>query len=145
MAFYLITRKSFVCVNLNLSFLWVTNSTLVTQNFYIMTKSCVYLAILFFSSVFINAQNTSSIKPNSSPPRLPMNIPPPPSFASLSSKSGKYQLMSAEYYSQDSKPYLYKRLVKFDTTTGEAWILHSKIGANGETRTWIPLENKSVK
>lgn len=110
-----------------------------------MTKSCVYLAILFFSSVFINAQNTSSIKPNSSPPRLPMNIPPPPSFASLSSKSGKYQLMSAEYYSQDSKPYLYKRLVKFDTTTGEAWILHSKIGANGETRTWIPLENKSLK
>ena len=110
-----------------------------------MTKSCVYLAILFFSSVFINAQNASSMKPNSSPPRLPMNIPPPPSFASLSSKSGKYQLMSAEYYSQDSKPYLYKRLVKFDTTTGEAWILHSKIGANGETRTWIPLENKSLK
>ena len=74
-----------------------------------------------------------------------MNIPPPPSFSSLSSKSGKYQLMSAEYYSQDSKPYLYKRLVKFDTTTGEAWILHSKIGANGEIRTWIPLENESKK
>ena len=110
-----------------------------------MTKSCVYLAILFFSSVFINAQSASSKKPSSSPPRLPMNIPPPPSFSSLSSKSGKYQLMSAEYYSQDSKPYLYKRLVKFDTTTGEAWILHSKIGANGEIRTWIPLENESIK
>ena len=71
-----------------------------------------------------------------------MNIPPPPSFASLSSKSGKFQLVSAEYYSQDAKAYLYKRLVKFDTTTGEAWMLHSKIGDKGEERTWIPLINR---
>ena len=110
-----------------------------------MTKPSIFIAIIFFSSVFIKAQSSSSKDPGSSPPRLPMNIPPPPSFASLSGKSGKYQLVSAEYYSQDSKPYLYKRLVKFDTATGEAWILHSKIGTNGEIRTWIPLETGSIK
>ncbi|MBL6826838.1 MAG: hypothetical protein ISQ76_00090 [Opitutales bacterium] len=59
----------------------------------------------------------------------------------MSNKTGKFQLISAEYYSQDTKPYLYKRLVKFDTSTGKAWILFSKIGANGEQRTWVPLES----
>lgn len=78
----------------------------------------------------------------SSRPNLPMNIPPPPSFASLSNKSGKYQIISAEYYSEDAKPFLYKRLVKLDTSTGEAWVLSSKIGSNGEQRKWIPLETK---
>jgi hypothetical protein len=71
-----------------------------------------------------------------------MNIPPPPSFSSLSSKIGKYQIISAEYYSEDAKPFLYKRLVKLDTSTGEAWVLSSKIGSNGEQRKWIPLETK---
>ena len=45
-------------------------------------------------------------------------------------------MVSAEYYSMDSKPFLWKRLVKFDTTTGEAWVLHSKMGTAGETRRW---------
>ena len=49
--------------------------------------------------------------PSSSPPKLPMNIPPPPSFSSIASKTGKFQIVSAEYYSQDEKAYLYKRLV----------------------------------
>ena len=84
---------------------------------------------------------TPSVLP-SSRPNLPMNIPPPPSFSSLSSKIGKYQIISAEYYSEDAKPFLYKRLVKLDTSTGEAWVLSSKIGTNGEQRKWIPLETK---
>ena len=77
--------------------------------------------------------------PSSSPPKLPMNIPPPPSFSSIASKTGKIQIVSAEYYSQDEKAYLYKRLVKYDTTTGDAWILHSKLSEAGEQRKWIPL------
>ena len=77
--------------------------------------------------------------PSSSPPKLPMNIPPPPSFASMGSKSGKFQIISAEYYSQDEKPYLYKRLVKYDTTTGEAWVLNSVLSSQGEKRKWVPL------
>ena len=71
-----------------------------------------------------------------------MNIPPPPNFGSLSSKSGKFQIISAEYYSSDAKPFLYKRLIKLDTTTGEAWVLVSQLGKNGEMRKWIPLESK---
>ncbi len=81
--------------------------------------------------------STPSVRPS-----LPMNIPPPPNFGSLSNKNGKFQLISAEYYSEDKKPFLYKRLVKFDTTTGEAWVLVSKVGASGEERKWIPLETK---
>ena len=77
--------------------------------------------------------------PSSSPPKLPMNIPPPPSFSSIASKTGKFQIVSAEYYSQDEKAYLYKRLVKYDTTTGDAWILHSKLSEAGEQRKWIRL------
>ena len=80
----------------------------------------------------------------SSRPSLPMNIPPPPSFASLSNKSGKFQIVSAEYYSEDAKPFLYKRLIKFDTTTGEAWVLASKIGPKGEQRKWVPLETNKT-
>ena len=105
-----------------------------------------YLSFVFIvlcSPLF--SQKTIPARPGSTPPKLPMNIPPPPSFSSLSNKSGKYQLVSAEYYSQDSKPYLYKRLIKFDTSTGQAWILFSKIGANGEQRTWIPLETSGPK
>lgn len=95
--------------------------------------------LLFTSTLF--SQSESPKRLNAGPPKLPMNIPPPPSFASMSNKTGKFQLISAEYYSQDTKPYLYKRLVKFDTSTGKAWILFSKIGANGEQRTWVPLES----
>jgi len=76
------------------------------------------------------------------PPGLPANIPPPPSFSNASANLGRYQIVSAEYYSQDPKPFLYKRLIKLDTTTGEAWVLHSVIGAKGEKRVWLPLEQK---
>ena len=76
------------------------------------------------------------------PPNLPANIPPPPSFLGSSSQIGRYQIVSAEYYSQDTKPFLYKRLVKLDTTTGQSWVLQSVGGPNGEVRTWVPLDNK---
>lgn len=82
-------------------------------------------------------------KPNNRPPNLPLSIPPPPSFGGGSNQNGKYLIISGEYYSQDTKPFLYKRLIKLDTTTGKAWILHSKIGPKGETRKWIPLENSN--
>lgn len=76
------------------------------------------------------------------PPNLPANIPPPPSFLGSSSKIGRYQIVSAEYYSQDTKPFLYKRLVKIDTTTGQAWVLRSIVGTQGEIRSWVPLANE---
>jgi hypothetical protein len=82
-------------------------------------------------------------KPNNRPPNLPLSIPPPPNFGGGSSQNGKYLIMSGEYYSQDDKPFLYKRLIKLDTTTGNAWVLYSKIGPKGEVRKWIPLENSN--
>ena len=82
-------------------------------------------------------------KPNNRPPNLPLSIPPPPNFGGGSSQNGKYLIMSGEYYSQDAKPFLYKRLIKLDTTTGKAWVLYSKIGPKGEVRKWIPLENSN--
>ena len=60
-------------------------------------------------------------------------------FASQKNDNGKFQIMSAEYYSQDAKPYLYKRLVTVDSTTGKDWLLHSARGAKGEIRQWLPL------
>ena len=60
----------------------------------------------------------------------------------LAIDNGKFQIISAEYYSQDAKPYLYKRLVKVDTTTGAAWLLHSSRGDRGEIRQWLPLTGK---
>ena len=90
-------------------------------------------------------QVNKSVSQLSNPPRLPSNIPPPPSFASISSKSGKYQIVSAEYYSQDTKPFLYTRLIKYDTTTGKAWILYSKRNSSGEQRVWVPLTDESEK
>ena len=92
--------------------------------------------LIIFSNVLLVGQ----IKPLKRPPSLPTNIPPPPSFVS-GSQNGKFQIISAEYYSQDTKPFLYKRLIKLNTSTGEAWVLVSKIGKNGESRTWLPLEN----
>ena len=102
-------------------------------------RTSIILLILPFS-VFAQSQvplSTPSVRPN-----LPMNIPPPPSFGSMTNKNGKFQIISAEYYSEDKKPFLYKRLVKIDTTTGEAWVLFSKVGPEGEVRKWIPLETK---
>ena len=102
--------------------------------------SLIFLTTCIGFSFFLTGQSDPTSAVPSSRPKLPMNIPPPPSFASLSSKSGKYQIISAEYYSEDVKPFLYKRLVKLDTTTGDAWVLSSKISSNGEQRKWIPLE-----
>ncbi len=106
-----------------------------------MTKK---LTILLFSISLITVIGWKLIAQSSSPvpntlPSFPRSIPPPPVFPSLSSKTGKYQMVSAEYYSMDSKPFLWKRLVKFDTTTGEAWVLHSKMGTAGETRRWVQM------
>ena len=110
-----------------------------------MTK--IFYITLLFNFLFcqLYGQTIKGTSPLSSPPRLPSNIPPPPSFASISSKAGKYQIVSAEYYSQDTKPFLYKRLIKFDTTTGEAWVLYSKRDSNGERRVWVPLTDESKK
>ena len=109
-----------------------------------MKKFLNILTILSFVSIFltISVESIAQSKPIKRPPSLPVNIPPPPNFSGSSTKNGKFQIVSAEYYSQDSKPFLYKRLVKFDTSTGEAWVLHS-VQMNGtETRRWIPLEKK---
>ena len=110
-----------------------------------MNLKTISLIIFLFSVPKIFSQTSNTTRPSSGPPKLPMNIPPPPSFASLSNKTGKFQIISAEYYSQDSKPYLYKRLIKYDTSTGEAWVLLSKIGPKGEQRTWVPLATRATK
>jgi len=110
-----------------------------------MNLKTISLIIFLFSVPKIFSQTLNTTRPSSGPPKLPMNIPPPPSFASLSNKTGKFQIISAEYYSQDSKPYLYKRLIKYDTSTGEAWVLLSKIGPKGEQRTWVPLATGATK
>jgi len=73
---------------------------------------CILMPCIALCGTYFHVVGQSS-PPALSPsirPSLPMNIPPPPSFASLSSKSGKYQIVSAEYYSEDAKPFLYKRL-----------------------------------
>ncbi len=102
------------------------------------------LSLLFIFQILNLVLIGQSEAPSGPPsmPNLPMKIPPPPSFGSLASKNGKFQIISAEYYSEDAKPFLYKRLVKLDTTTGEAWVLVSKIGLKGEQRKWVPLETK---
>lgn len=111
--------------------------------YYMKTKKIIPF-LLVVSYLFCATGGFSQIQkgPSASPPRLPMNIPPPPNFASMGSKAGKYQIISAEYYSQDEKAYLYKRLVKYDTTTGEAWVLVSKLTSEGEKRSWVPLTNE---
>jgi len=109
-----------------------------------MKKFLNTLTILSFISIFpvSSFESIAQSKPIKRPPSLPVNIPPPPNFSGSSSKNGKFQIVSAEYYSQDSKPFLYKRLVKLDTSTGEAWVLHSVQKNGTETRRWIPLEKK---
>jgi hypothetical protein len=108
-----------------------------------LLKILITLSMVFVGTQFIGfAQSSVTVKSPISHPNLPMNIPPPPSFGSLTNKNGKYQIISAEYYSEDKKPFLYKRLIKLDTSTGEAWVLTSRIGTSGEQRKWIPLETK---
>ena len=77
------------------------------------------------------------------PPSLPKNIPP--NFGFSKNTNGKFQIVSAEYYSQDAKPYLYKRLIKVDTTTGKSWVLHSSRGKTGEIRQWLALTDATPK
>lgn len=105
------------------------------------TKIIAFLGLTLAAWLAANAQLSQppSVSPPSSPPKLPMRIPPPPSFAMPKNDNGKFQFISAEYYSQDAKPYLYKRLIKVDSTTGQAWVLHSSRGAKGEVRQWLPL------
>ena len=110
----------------------------INQTIMYKLKFFQFLILVFFVNACFLTGQTKSIK---RPPSLPTNIPPPPSFANSSSKNGKFSIISGEYYSQDSKPFLYKRLIKINTSTGEAWVLHSKLGKNGEVRRWIPLEN----
>ncbi|MBL6827610.1 MAG: hypothetical protein ISQ76_04020 [Opitutales bacterium] len=110
-----------------------------------MVKIINILLLFQLGLCFTNGQTVKGASPLSSPPRLPSNIPPPPSFASISSKAGKFQIVSAEYYSQDPKPFLYKRLIKYDTTTGEAWVLYSKRDSAGEKRVWVPLTEETKR
>jgi len=105
----------------------------------ILGRSVWFVLLLCFTTIFPLLGNKKNL---AIPPNLPANIPPPPSFLGSSSKIGRYQIVSAEYYSQDTKPFLYKRLVKIDTTTGQAWVLQSVGGPNEEVRAWVPLENK---
>jgi hypothetical protein len=94
-----------------------------------------------FVLIFIFSSLLGENKVLQRPPSLPVNIPPPPNFSSSNSKNGRFVLTSAEYYSQDAKPYLYKRLIKIDSSTGEAWVLQSLTTSRGEKRKWVPLEN----
>jgi len=105
----------------------------------ILGKSASAMLLLFFVITIPLLGNKKNL---AIPPNLPANIPPPPSFLGTSSNIGRYQIVSAEYYSQDSKPFLYKRLVKIDTTTGQSWVLQSVGGPKGEIRSWVPLENR---
>jgi len=106
-------------------------------------KSCHLFSLLCIAYIFFGLLPVHGNK-NGLPvhPGLPANIPPPPSFSNAPTKMGRYQIVSAEYYSQDPKPFLYKRLIKLDTTNGKAWVLHSIIGPKGEKRVWLPLEQK---
>lgn len=110
-----------------------------------MTQSIILSFFFLTISYFTYGQSVKGSTPLSSPPRLPSNIPPPPNFSSMSTKVGKYQFVNAEYYSQDTKPFLYKRLIKYDTTTGEAWMLYSRRDSTGEKRVWLPLTSQEKK
>ena len=90
----------------------------------------------FFSLIILAIAGFAQVEksPTSSPPKLPMNIPPPPSFASMGSKSGKFQIISAEYYSQDEKPYLFTNVWSSMTRPLEAWVLNSVLSPQGEKK-----------
>ena len=104
------------------------------------TTKIIVALVLGLGGCFL-LQGQLSSQPSTAP-NLPKNIPPPPNFSFSKNANGKFQIVSAEYYSQDAKPYLYKRLIKVDTTTGNAWVMHSARGAAGEVRQWIPLTGK---
>jgi hypothetical protein len=106
----------------------------------IITKNFSYLGlVVVIFSLLVSVMNGQS-KPAQRPPSLPTNIPPPPNFSGGLSKNGKFQIISTEYYSQDAKPFLYKRVLKLDTSTGDVWVLHSVTTSKGEMRTWVPFE-----
>ena len=124
-----------------------SNFQVKDKPYYVMKKTTRILAfaclpILGWLVADAQLSNPPAGGPPSSPPRLPTTIPPPPSFAMPKNNNGKFHIVSAEYYSQDAKPYLYKRLVKFDSTTGQAWVLHSSRGQGGEVRRWLPLTDQ---
>ena len=81
----------------------------INQTIMYKLKFFQFLILVFCVNACFLTGQTKSIK---RPPSLPTNIPPPPSFANSSSKNGKFSIISGEYYSQDSKPFLYKRLIK---------------------------------
>ena len=111
-------------------------------------KTLVVLAIALGVWAVTSAQQVPppSLKPPSlkppAPPNLPKSIPPPPMFASQKNDNGKFQFVSASYhsYGTDGKSYLYQRLLKVDTTTGEALVLRSTQGLRGEVRQWVKWE-----
>ncbi len=106
------------------------------------TKIIVSITIGFGAWLVAQAQRTPPSTSPPSPPSLPKNIPPPPNFGFSKSNNGKFQFVAAEYYSLDAqkKWFLYKQLVKVDTTTGEAWVLQSSRDKGGEFHNkWTPL------
>lgn len=106
----------------------------------VITKNFSYIGLLVAIFFFLASGMYGQSKPAQRPPSLPTHIPPPPSFSGGLSKNGKFQIISTEYYSQDAKPFLYKRVIKLDTSTGDAWVLHSVKTSKGEKRTWVPFE-----
>ena len=106
-------------------------------------KTPVVLAIALGVWAVTSAQQVPppALKPPA-PPNLPKSIPPPPMFASQKNDNGKFQFVSASYhsYGTDGKSYLYQRLLKVDTTTGEALVLLSTQGPRGEVRQWVKWE-----
>lgn len=108
------------------------------------TGTKIIVSIAVGLGVWLVAQAQLARPPSAppSPPSFPKNIPPPPSFGVSKSDNGKFQFVAAEYYSLDSqkKWFLYKQLVKVDTTTGEAWALQSSRDKGGEFHNkWTPL------
>ncbi|MBL62977.1 MAG: hypothetical protein CMI30_06155 [Opitutae bacterium] len=106
------------------------------------TKILFSLALGIGAWLVVQAQQAPS-PPTSlpTPPAPPKNLPKFPSFGA-GGDNGKYQFVTAEYYSLDAqkKWFLYKQLVKADTTTGEAWVLQSSRDNAGEfTNKWVPL------
>ena len=106
------------------------------------TKIIVSIAVGLGAWLVAQAQLARPSSAPPAPPSLPKNIPPPPTFGISKSNNGKYQFVNAEYYSLDTqkKWFLYKQLVKVDTTTGEAWVLQSSRDKGGAFHNkWAPL------
>ena len=106
------------------------------------TKILFSLALGIGAWLVVQAQQAPS-PPTTlpTPPTPPKNLPKFPSF-NTGGDNGKYQFVTAEYYALDTqkKWFLYKQLVKADTTTGEAWVLQSSRNNAGEfSNKWVPL------